>query len=130
MTRFVDKISILLLVFVKYIILLFLIGHDVSAPNISSMAVRLAVRGDHPSLITSRCARLGGGLLAAADKTIGEKPVLDGVPDTVGEADNMEEDTDGVQGAGVGALPPAPGPGLSDSCPTTSSRLGTLSRSI
>ena len=72
-------------------------------PNISSMAVRLAVRGDHPSSITSLWARLGGVHLAAAaaDKTIGDKPVLDGVPDLVDEADDKEDDTDGVHGAAV-----------------------------
>ena len=56
-------------------------------PNISSMAVRLAVRGDHPSSITSLWARLGGVHLAAAD--------------LVDEADDMEDDTDGVHGADV-----------------------------
>ena len=67
-------------------------------PNISSMAVRLAVRGEKPSSRTSNCARLGGVVMAtaASDKTIGEKPVLDGVPDTEGDAVDIDEDTEGV----------------------------------
>ena len=36
---------------------------------------------------------------AASDKTIGDKPVLDGVPDT--DCDEADGDTDGVQGADV-----------------------------
>ena len=33
---------------------------------------------------------------AASDKTIGERPVLDGVPDTEGDAVDIDEDTEGV----------------------------------
>ena len=50
---------------------------------------------------------------AAAEKTIGDKPVLDGVPDPVCEAgaDDME-DADGVHGVGVVVEPTSLASGL------------------